>query len=92
MPRERTCTMTRSGAGTGAAARRGHDDMRRGHRRIHPGDATAHWATAAHPPATMTPLCACLADVSHRARNGSTFGGAACEREARCAQHRLHTS
>eukprot|EP00962_Isochrysis_galbana_P006000 scaffold1619_cov121-Isochrysis_galbana.AAC.13 len=52
-PPGRTCAMTGSGTDTGAAARRGHDDLQRGHRRTHPVNATAHWATAA-----------CLADAS----------------------------
>jgi hypothetical protein len=61
-PAGRTGCETGSGRGTGAAARRGHDDMRRGHHRIHPGGAAAHLATAAHP-ATPTSVCSCLVDA-----------------------------
>ena len=55
--------MTGSGADTGAAARRGHDDLRRRHRQTYPGEAPAHRATAARP-VTLTSVCSCLVDAS----------------------------
>eukprot|EP00962_Isochrysis_galbana_P028567 scaffold9044_cov120-Isochrysis_galbana.AAC.3 len=87
-PPGRTCAMTGSGTDTGAAARRGHDDLQRGHRRTHPVNTTAHWATAAR--TRRTDFSQCLpGGHQRRERNGSTFSGSAREREARRAQHRL---
>jgi hypothetical protein len=61
-PAGRAGHVTGSGRDTGAAARRGHDDMRRRHHRIHLGGAATHLATAAHP-ATPTSVCSCLVDA-----------------------------
>jgi hypothetical protein len=58
----RSGCVTGPGRGTGAAARRGHDDVRCGHHQLHLGGAAAHLATAAHP-ATPTSVCSCLVDA-----------------------------
>eukprot|EP00962_Isochrysis_galbana_P013891 scaffold3951_cov121-Isochrysis_galbana.AAC.5 len=81
--------MTGSGTDTGAAVRRGHDDLRLSKRRTYLGDATAHWATAAR--ARHTDFSQCLSGGrERRERNGSTLSGAAREREARRAQRAQH--
>jgi hypothetical protein len=76
-----------SGRDTGAAARRGHDDMRRGHHRTHPRDAAARLATAPQP-ATLTSACSCLVDARDE---GATAAHTAVQRERRprCARHHL---
>eukprot|EP00962_Isochrysis_galbana_P051787 scaffold23208_cov124-Isochrysis_galbana.AAC.1 len=91
-PPKRTCARTGPGTDTGAAPRPEDDDLhlRCGHRRIHSGNATAYWATAAHPHHTDISLCL-PGGREHPGRNGSTFSLAAREREAWHAQHRLHT-
>lgn len=74
---------TGSGTDTGAGARRGHDNMRRSHRQTHPGDGTAYRMTSAR----ARHIGFSLADASaeRRARNSSTFSGAAREPEDRHA-------
>eukprot|EP00962_Isochrysis_galbana_P033676 scaffold11321_cov141-Isochrysis_galbana.AAC.5 len=78
---------------TGDALRREQAAIRRSDRRTHLGDVTAHWATAARGARRHTDFSLVLSGGRlRRRRNGITLSGAARERGALSAQHRLGQS
>eukprot|EP00962_Isochrysis_galbana_P044598 scaffold17359_cov142-Isochrysis_galbana.AAC.4 len=77
---------------TGNALRREQATIRRSDRRTNLRDVTSHWATAAGG-ATLTSFSLVLSGGRlRRRRNGITLSGAARERGALSAQHRLGQS